>query len=249
MLVRDAPGGLETFMVRRHASSAAFASAYVFPGGTVRPDDFEFPVTDVDSLSKVLSSRSDTPVEPATAAALFVCAVRELFEEAGVLLASDTSGQLLRVDPADTSLQERLEGMRLSLQANQLSLDDFLAERAWRPAFDRLVPFSHWITPRAMARRFDTRFFVAELPPGQSALHDTIESTDGVWLTPSAALAADYHTVYATAQHLRRMSQFETVSRLLEFAHEKTIRMVSPEVNEHAEGLRVFIRPDIAESW
>ncbi len=236
-------------MVRRHASSPAFASAYVFPGGTVRSDDYVFPFQDVESLATALSQRSDTPVDSATASALFVCAVRELFEEAGVLLAAEESGDLLRVDPFQTTFQELLESTRLSLQAGQTTLQQVLGQNGWQPAFDRLVPFSHWITPRAMARRFDTRFFVAELPPGQYALHDTIESTDGVWLTPSAALGPEYHTVYATAQHLQRLSQFVGVTQLLEFAREKSIRMVSPEVNEHAQGLRVSIRSDIADSW
>ena len=236
-------------MVRRHASSPAFASAYVFPGGAVRGDDHSFPVGNPEELAESLSARSDTPLDAATAPALFVCAVRELFEEAGVLLARDPSGDLLRVGSSDTPLQEQLESTRLSLQAGQMSLEQVLTERGWQPAFDRLVPFSHWITPRAMARRFDTRFFIAELPQGQSALHDTIESTEGVWLTPSAALGSEYQTVYATAQHLHRISQFNAVSQLLDFARDKSIRMVSPEVNEHAEGLRVFIRPEIADSW
>ncbi len=249
ILVRDAPRGLETFMVRRHASSPSFASAFVFPGGTVRADDQSLPIREPENLEQRLSARSDTPVDTSTAAALFVCAVRELFEEAGVLLARDASGQLLSVETSDISLQERLEGVRLSLQAGQMALKDLLAQYDWQPAFDCLVPFSHWITPRAIARRFDTRFFVAELPPGQSALHDTIESTEGVWLTPSAALGPEYHTVYATAQHLKRLSQFPNVAELLAFAATKSIRMVSPEVNEHSEGLRVAIRADIADSW
>jgi len=236
-------------MVRRHASSPAFASAYVFPGGTVRADDLSFPVGEPEHLAALLSARSDTPVDAATGSALFVCAVRELFEEAGVLLARDSAGDLLRVDTSQTDLQELLEATRLSLQAAQTSLGQVLADHAWQPAFDRLVPFSHWITPRAIARRFDTRFFVAELPPGQSALHDTIESTEGVWLSPAEALQPEYHTVYATAQHLHRLSAFASVADLMDFAATKTIRMVSPEVNEHAEGLRVSIRADIAESW
>lgn len=236
-------------MVRRHASSPAFASAYVFPGGTVRADDQTFPISNGEALAGAVSFRSDTPVDAAAASALFVCAVRELFEEAGVLLARDATGELLRVDASQIEFQERLESTRLALQAGQLSLEEVLTEHGWQPDFDGLVPFSHWITPRAMARRWDTRFFVAELPPGQSALHDTIESTEGVWLAPSDALGPDYHTVYATAQHLQRISAFPRVSELMRFAREKTIRMVSPDVNEHAEGLRVYIRPDIAESW
>jgi 8-oxo-dGTP pyrophosphatase MutT (NUDIX family) len=249
ILVRDAAAGLETFMVRRHARSPAFASAYVFPGGTVRDDDRQLPVSDAQALAHTLGGRSDAPVAPSQASALYACAVRELFEEAGVLLVRGADGRLLDVDPADTALQERLESMRLMLQAGDLTMAQLVAERGWQPAFDWLVPFSHWITPRALAARFDTRFFIAELPPGQSALHDTIETSEGVWLTPAGALAPAYHTVYATAQHLRRLSAFRDVQALLEFARQKPIRMASPEVVEDAEGLRAFLRPELADRW
>jgi 8-oxo-dGTP pyrophosphatase MutT (NUDIX family) len=249
ILVRNGAAGLEMFMVRRHARSPAFASAYVFPGGTVRDDDRQLPVQDGAALAETLSGRSDTPVAPPEASALYSCAVRELFEEAGVLLVRGADGGLLEVDPADTARQERLESMRLMLQAGELTLARLLAEQGWQPAFDRLVPFSHWITPRALAARFDTRFFVAELPRGQSALHDTIETSEGVWLSPTQALEPAYHTVYATAQHLRRLRAFRDVRALLEFAREKPIRMVSPEVVEDADGLRAFLRPELADSW
>src|SRR5579864_2012135 len=162
-------------MVRRHAGSRAFASAYVFPGGTVREDDRTLRVANPDGLSEALSKRSDMPVANDEAAAYFVCAVRELFEEAGVLLVTQADGELVAVDPSDTALQERLESLRLSLQAGKLTIGQVLAENGWRPAFDLLVPFSHWITPRTVPARFDTRFFVAEMPNGQSALHDRSE--------------------------------------------------------------------------
>ena len=200
-------------------------------------------------LAKTLSSRSDTPVQAAEATALYVCATRELFEEAGVFLVREPSGQLLTVGDTDVAAQERLESLRLALQAGELAIDDVLHDNTWLPAFDRLVPFSHWITPRAVHARFDTRFFVAELPPGQSALHDSIETSEGVWLSPSRALEADYHTVYATAQHLHRLSPFRRVADLLEFARTKPIAMVSPEVVDRGEGRQVFIRPEIAETW
>jgi hypothetical protein len=175
--------------------------------------------------------------------------VRELFEEAGVFLVRDKSGSLLSVDESDVALQERLESTRLALQARERTIADVLGEHAWQPAFDLLVPFSHWITPRALAARFDTRFFVAALPPGQSALHDTIETSEGVWLTPDSVLEGDYHTVYATAQHLHRLAPFRTVHELVEFARSKPIRMISPEVVEGGEGLRVFIRPELVDAW
>jgi len=174
---------------------------------------------------------------------------RELFEEAGVLLVRNAAGQLLSVDASDTSLQERLESTRLALQARELSISGVLREHGWRPALDLLVPFSHWITPRAVSARFDTRFFVAELPAGQSALHDTIETSEGIWLTPARALEPDYQTVYPTQQHLLRLARFQTVSDLLSFARDKPIRMVSPTILGDGSQRRLEIRPDIAHAW
>ncbi len=251
ILVRDAPGGLETFMVRRHARSPVAPSAYVFPGGTVRPDDLEvdYPPGQ-EALALALSERSDAHVDPSQAAPLYVAAVRELFEEAGVLLVRNAAGQgLVEVDAADQSLQERLESTRLALQARDLTLARVLADWGWQPAFDRLVPFSHWVTPTVLAARFDTWFFVAEMPARQAALHDTIETSAGVWLPPARVLESDYHTVYATAQHLRRLSPYRSVSDLLKFAEEKRIRRVQPEVVEGGAGLSVVIAPDILDAW
>jgi 8-oxo-dGTP pyrophosphatase MutT (NUDIX family) len=249
MLVRDGPGGLETFMVRRHARSPAFPSAYVFPGGTVGEEDLTFHAADGDGLLETLSGRSDTPMTPAEATGLFVCAARELFEEAGVLLVRDAAGGLLEVDATEVTLQERLESARLALQAHEVSFAAVLAERSWQPAFDGLVPFSHWITPAAVATRFDTRFFVAELPRGQQALHDTIETSEGLWLTPARALGDDFHTLFPTTEHLKRLAGFGSVAELVQFASVKPIRMVSPDVTEEADGQRIAIRPDLVDIW
>ncbi len=235
-------------MVQRHARSAVAPSAYVFPGGTVRADDVQAGPSEAQ-LAPSLSARADTPVEPAQAGAFYCCALRELFEEAGVLLVRDAAGRLLEVDAADQPRQERLESTRLTLQAGDLSLASVLAEGRWQPAFDLLVPFSHWVTPAVLAARFDARFFVAQMPPGQAALHDTIETSAGVWLTPARGLESDYHTVYATAQHLRRLSPYRTVADVLSFAREKRIRRVQPEVVEGGSGLSVFIPPELIDAW
>lgn len=249
ILVRDAPDGLETFMVQRHVRSPVAPSAYVFPGGTVRPDDFDAAPTDTQPLARALSERSDTPVEADQAAAFYVSALRELFEEAGVLLVRDTAGRLLEVDTADQALQERLASTRLALQARDLSLASVLADWRWHPAFDLLVPFSHWVTPAVLAARFDARFFVAEMPPRQAALHDTIETSEGIWLRPARVLESDYHTVYATGQHLRRLVPYGSVAELLGFARKKPIRRIEPEVTEGGAGLSVSIAPELLDVW
>jgi 8-oxo-dGTP pyrophosphatase MutT (NUDIX family) len=251
ILVRDGAEGLETFMVQRHAHSPVAPSAYVFPGGTVRADDVEVELqpSDRKALARALSGRSDVPVPPDEAAEFYVSAVRELYEEAGVLLMRDHSGALLTVDAADTVFQEQIASTRLALQARALSLAGVLADWAWQPAFDLLIPFSHWVTPAVLAARFDTRFFVAEMPPRQAALADTIETSEGIWLRPAQALEGDYHTVYATAQHLRRLAPFASVSDLLTFARGKSILKVQPEIVEVGPGLRAFIRPDLVDAW
>jgi 8-oxo-dGTP pyrophosphatase MutT (NUDIX family) len=117
ILVRDGAQGLETFMVQRHARSRVAPSAYVFPGGTVRADDFGIAPSRVASA---MFDRADTPPEPSEAGAYLGCAVRELFEEAGVLLVRDGAAEPLVVDEFDQALQERHAAARLARQAGQM---------------------------------------------------------------------------------------------------------------------------------
>lgn len=229
-------------MLRRHAQSAVAPSAYVFPGGTVRDDDASLGLDarDAAALARSISERSEVPLNPAMAVALYTCAMRELFEEAGVLL---VEGEPPAISP------ERLSAARREAQAGTLSLADLLAQLEVEPAFDRLVPFSHWVTPSLLNRRFDTRFFLAELPADQHALHCDIETTDGVWLAPSALLAGDYELVFPTLQHVRRLSGFSTTAELLEFGRTKRILRVEPTVRESSAGLSAFIDPAVVDRW
>lgn len=223
--------------------------AYVFPGGTLRDDDREEFREDGPELARRLSERSDAAVPRGEAAALFTCAVRELFEEAGVLLVHHPSGEPLEVDAGDTARQERWAATRLSLQARALSLSQVVADGPWLPSFDRLIPFSHWVTPAAMAARFDTWFFVASMPEDQEALHDTIETSDGAWLRPRDALSETYYTVFATAEHLRRLQPFSTVNDLLAFARTKRIIRVQPTMVETRTGVLVILPESAADGW
>jgi 8-oxo-dGTP pyrophosphatase MutT (NUDIX family) len=245
ILVRDGEHGFETFMVQRHAKSPVAPSAYVFPGGTVRDDD-DYLDSGVPEASRTLLARSDTPLESSLVAAVYACAVRELFEEAGVLLADVAGAGAIEVNGADQAFQERLASARL---ARDISLRDLLTDLGMRPAFETLVPFSHWVTPVALAARFDAYFFVAEMPLGQEALHCTIETSEGVWLTPSQVLDGDYQIVFATAQHLRRIAPFARVADLVEFARAKAIRRIQPELVESGSGVSVVLPPDLVDDW
>lgn len=177
LLLRDAPGGgFEVFMVRRHEKSGFMGGAHVFPGG-------KLDVADCDEriLARVVGREAASAVaalgeaiDPQRALGLFVAAVRETFEEAGVLLADTPPG----VDLGEA--RRRLDAGE-PFAAVVESIDAKLR-------LDRLVPHSRWITPEVEPRRFDTRFFVAHAPPDQTATYDERETTEAEWLAPSVAL-------------------------------------------------------------
>ena len=153
ILLRRAPGGFEVFFVRRHRGSSFMASAYVFPGGATEEGE-----------------------DAKTAAA------RELFEEAGVLLARDSGAQS---ETLELPSQEHIRKRILAGAPAKAALE--LAGLAW--ATDALVPWSHWITPSVEKKRFSARFFVIELPAGQEPRFDETETVDQVWVSPADAIA------------------------------------------------------------
>lgn len=185
----DADVPFEIFLVRRHHRSAFMANAYVFPGGRVdAADSAPATVARLDGLDgAALAARSHGMSTAEEAAAHAICAIRETFEEAGVLLARRGS-QLLRT--AEGSDRQRFADHREALNAGSLSFGELLEAEELRLAGDQLVYFAHWITPKAEKRRYDTRFFVAFAPPAQAERHDDRETTDSRWLAPAAALAA-----------------------------------------------------------
>lgn len=243
ILVRDAADGLQTFMVRRHSQTPVNPNVYVFPGGTVhaRDEDPSWPDPPDD-----LAARSDTSLNTQEARAVYTCAVRELFEEAGVLLVRDAPDHVLAVNEAEA---DRLAAGRSAVQSGERPLKDLLG--AWQPAFDLLVPFSHWVTPVAAPARFDTWFFVAVLPARQVALHLEIETSDGVWLSPRQLLDdAAYRLVFATEQHIRRLAPYGTVADLLAFARGKPIRRLQPDLVEDPQGHRFpRLDPALIDAW
>jgi 8-oxo-dGTP pyrophosphatase MutT (NUDIX family) len=178
-VLRDGPAGRETFLLRRRATMAFAAGKYVFPGGSVQDSDFD-PVPwagpEPGMWAGWLSCREDL------AGALVVAAVREVFEETGLLLAG-ADGM------AVTGETGGLADDRRSVESRQVTFGAFLCARGLWLRADLLSPWAHWITPLFQPRRFDTRFFVAMLPAGQSADVLTTESDHGEWVTIERALA------------------------------------------------------------
>src|SRR5258708_4669026 len=175
LLLRDAPGGLEVFMVKRHHQIDFVAGALGFPGGRVDKGDSEAALRDHTDGGGEWSDEMR---------AMGAAAIREAFEESGILLARDAdTGELLTA--------RRLEGLgsfRQALEKRQVGLAEMLRSERLRLAYDQLVHFAHWITPENMPKRFDTHFFVAKSPLGHEGSHDGRESVDSIWITPQNAI-------------------------------------------------------------
>jgi len=220
LLLRDGPSGLEVFMVVRHGAIAFAGGALVFPGGRVDAEDH------------------DLAVPPATA--LHVAAIRETFEECGVLLARP-SGAATLVD-ADRALAIEAK-WRAPLCAGEADFTSMLAAEKLTLAADLLVPYAHWITPRHQSKRFDTHFFMAAAPADQLAAHDGSESVDSVWITPTAALAGketgQFKLIFPTFLNLRKLSRFPTAQAALIATRQAKVVTVMPElVRQNANGSR-----------
>jgi len=185
MLLRDTSIDIEVFMMQR-TTTAAFASGmYVFPGGRV--DDIDG-ASELDELCDGLTDAeaSDLLRVPKGGLAYWVAAIRESFEEAGVLLARDEHGDFVKLNDPDT--QARFAHARHAVHEGSLSLAKFCREEGLRLAVDTMRYVSHWITPVGEKRRFDTRFFVALAPSAQEPLHDDKETIASLWVTPNDAL-------------------------------------------------------------
>ena len=216
ILLRDRAGGpYEVFLMRRHRNQAFMGGAYVFPGGRLDEADADPELAAcIGGLcaadAKHLLQETDLP--EATAFSLFVAAIRETFEEAGVLLARDARGSVVDLSAPETAT--RFAAYRLELHEGRLTLSELVRREGLFFAPDLLVPYSHWITPEIETRRFDTRFFLARLPEGQVPVHDRMELTESRWLTPAFALAE-----HAAGRIVLMPPTLKTIEELLSFSN------------------------------
>ncbi|MEU2653863.1 NUDIX hydrolase [Streptomyces sp. NPDC007325] len=180
LLLRDAAAGPEVHMLRRRTSMAFAGGAYAYPGGGVDPRD-EQPVRWAGPALEEWAERLGLD-DPAQAQAVVCAAVRETFEEAGVLLAGETPDTVV----GDTT-GEDWERDRAALVARELSFADFLDRRGLALRSDLLGAWARWITPEFEQRRYDTWFFVAVLPAGQRTRDVSGEADRTVWTRPADA--------------------------------------------------------------
>lgn len=237
LLARDTLRGPELLLVKRHARSAFMPNLYVYPGGALDAADCDpalsHHVYGCDNPQQ-LAARLGEPETPALAVGLLIAAVRETFEEAGLLLARHrTSGAPL--DPTrHPELARRLHVYRAELNAGNIGLLSVLEAEGLVLELGALVPLARWVTPPGERRRFDARFFVARAPLHQLAMHDNAEVVDHQWMTPADILsryqAAELSLSPPTLLTLATAARATSVDALLEDARGATIAPILPHV-------------------
>lgn len=221
LLVRDSDDGIESFMVKRHHKIDFMSGALVFPGGKLAPGDSD---PRIRTLTDGADDLNDTEL------AMAACAIREAFEESGILLARKAGAErLLSADEV-----EPLGAFREPLNAETLPLADFLETNGLKLAVDKLFRFAHWITPEMVPRRFDTLFFIAAAPEGQIGAHDGYESVDSGWVTPHGAVSEPerWSVVFPTRMNLQMLGESSTVEDAIKAAASRRIVTVLPWVEQ-----------------
>lgn len=248
VLVRDASEGLEVFMIRRNQSAAFMGGAHVFPGGGVDPQDGSGEsAAHCEGLDDGEASRLLGLAQGGLA--YWIAAMRECFEEAGLLLAHDASGGYV-----DLNREERrsvIAQWRESVRSGRATLADLCREHGLRLAAGRMAYYSHWITQPGRPRRFDTRFFVAEAPAAQTPSHDNSETVDHLWIRPRSALerhrAGDMHLVFPTIKTLESIADFGSAAALMKFARSpRKMPAMAPRTAVGRDGKKMLIPGDHA---
>ncbi len=226
VLLRDTDRDLEAYLLRRVESMAFAAGMHVFPGGRVDPADADdharWHGPHPQDWAELLSA------DAALAHGLVCAAVRETFEESGVLLAGEGPGDIVDVSGPEW------EAERVALIERRESLQGLLKRRGLALRADLLRPWAHWITPEIEPRRYDTRFFVAALPPGQHTRDVGGEADATMWLTPQEAISrfgrGELPMLPPTISTLRDLAEFATAAEALASASSRVIAPVLPRV-------------------
>jgi 8-oxo-dGTP pyrophosphatase MutT (NUDIX family) len=239
VMLRDGSDGLEVLMLKRHGLSEVHGGAFVFPGGKVDAEDAVLQGQGhLDAPAQLLHRRlGEAGVDEATAAGFFVAAIRETFEESGLLLAHDLSPQ---------AAAEAAACLREGVGFNAM-----LATLRLRLQCDALVPWSRWITPPdSPNKRFDTRFFAVRAPAGGEARHDGRETTETVWLRPRPALQSYWDGAMQLAppqiMTLAHLARYDNVDQALTEARGRPPALIEPHIKFEA-GMRIMCYPGDAE--
>jgi 8-oxo-dGTP pyrophosphatase MutT (NUDIX family) len=232
MTLRDRDDGYEILMLRRNLNSDFVGGAYVFPGGGVDPADagpaaqqLALGLNDVDASRRLALDSGGL--------AYYVACLRELFEEAGLLVACNAAGESVLFN--DDATIARMAAHRRDVNAGSLGFVAMMREEGLLLDLRGLEYIAHWVTPVGPPRRFDTRFFVALAPEGQTATHDAGETVADQWVRPKDAL--DAHTrgeldmIFPTIRNLEAVAGFSSSREVLDYARSRTeIPRIEPRI-------------------
>jgi 8-oxo-dGTP pyrophosphatase MutT (NUDIX family) len=250
MLLRDTDSGqgIEVFMVRRVIQSDFMPDVFVFPGGSASADDRTAEQTEGICLP-VTPSQADPEGRTALGGGVRATAIREVFEEAGVLLAY-REGHILSITEHDVP---RFAGYRQAFQIRKGSLVEMAQTEHLTLATDQLHYFAHWITPEGMPKRFDTHFFLTSAPAEQQAAHDRLETSDGVWISPTEALKqyeqGAFPLVFATIHQLHDLTSFSSVQEALAYANTHYVPTRMPILTQENGEARVYLQGEEKNTW
>lgn len=232
LMVREGAAPLEVFMVVRHHQIDFASGALVFPGGKV------------DDKDHLALSYCDGGAEDEFARTLQIAAIREAFEECGILLARPKGS----VELIPGEQLKALEHYREPLAKSELGIAEFLEKENLRLACDQLVPFAHWVTPEMMPKRFDTFFYMAVAPGDHIAIHDGYESVDSIWISPVDALegarSGKYTIIFPTRVNVELLAESQTVEAAIDSSRSRNIVSVLPWTEQREDGNYVCIPAD-----
>ena len=220
---------IEVFMMVRHYEIDFNSGALVFPGGSVDKGD-----NDIIANPSLYSGGEGMDTGELS---FRIAAIRETFEESGILLARPKGSNAL-VDAKHAGEIETAH--RAALCENKISFLDVLTEAGMVLALDELVPYAHWITPEGVPKRFDTWFFLAAAPPDQLGAHDGKESTDSIWVSPREALEGGqtgrFKLPFPTTRNLIKLGKQDSVKAALEDSRGRNVVTVTPILTKTATG-------------
>jgi len=242
LTLRDSLNGYEILMLRRNILSDFVGGAHVFPGGAVDESDANAERLVYGLDDEVASRRLGLDHG---GLAFYVACLRELFEEAGLLIACDRAGAAVNYsDPDD---ETRLAARRRAVNDGALDFLSMMDDEGLLLDLRGLEYVAHWITPVGPPRRYDTRFFVALAPSGQRATHDAGETVADLWVRPREALGAhargEFEMMFPTVRNLQAIAHFSSTEQVLDYARSLgPIDPVEPQIAER-HGERVILTP------
>jgi len=228
MLIADRPN-LQIFMLKRHANTVFAGGMWVFPGGGVDPEDSQtkFNQANIDELDAHSSSLLELE---SGGLAYYIAAIRECFEESGILFAHRNEEQQL-INLSNNKTRAHFDSLRDQLNNRQTNFRDILRSEALTPALAWLHPVARWVTPLGSPKRFDARFFIAGMPADQTPIHDDGELVNSAWMRPDDILAAcdqeEMVLMSPTLRMVRSLAFFTSTQEVLQaVSHELSYERV-----------------------